>query len=52
MTLLLGNLADPGSGATCAVRTVVHPDVYVRQATGIIKAVSQDEYKRMQKTNQ
>jgi hypothetical protein len=52
MTLLLGNLADPASGATCQVNTVVHPDVYVRQATGIIKAVSQDEYKRMQKTNQ
>ena len=46
MTLLLGNLADPSSGATCEVTTSLNPDVYVREATGIVKAVSQDEYKQ------
>ena len=49
MTLLLANLADPASGATCEVTTMLHDDVYVRQATGLIKAISQDEYKQMQK---
>jgi len=46
MTLLLGNLADPSAGATCEVTTSLNPDVYVREATGIVKAVSQDEYKQ------
>jgi hypothetical protein len=48
MTLLLGNLADPNSAATCEVTTLLHPDVYIRQAVGVIKAVSQEEYKQMQ----
>jgi len=44
MTLLLGNLADPSADATCQLTTVLHTDVYIRQAPGLIKAVSQDEY--------
>jgi hypothetical protein len=49
MTLLLGNLRDPGADATCDVTTNIHTDVYVRQSAGIIKAVSQEEYARTQK---
>jgi hypothetical protein len=48
MTMLLGNLADPASAATCEVTTMLHPDVYIRQSAGVIKAVSQDEYKKLQ----
>jgi len=48
MTLLLGNLEDPRAGATCELTSNLNPDVYVRQSSGIIKAVSQEEYKKMQ----
>ena len=48
LSVLLGSYADPSAGATCEMTTVINPDVYVLKTVGVVKAVSQDEYRRMQ----
>jgi hypothetical protein len=47
MNLLLHNINDPNQAAVCHLKTVMHDDVYVRQSTGVLKAVSQEAYKQM-----
>ncbi len=47
MNLLLHNINDPSLAAVCHLKTIVHNDVYVRQSSGVLKAVSQDAYKQM-----
>lgn len=47
MNLLLHKIGDPSQAAVCRLKTIVHDDVYVRQSTGVLKAVSQDAYKQM-----
>jgi hypothetical protein len=50
MSLLLHKLGDPTAAATCDLKTIVHTDVYVRRSTGDLQAVSQAQYKDMEKT--
>jgi hypothetical protein len=50
MTILLHDINNPGLAATCDLKTVVHSDVYIRRSTGDLKAVSQEQYKDMEKS--
>ena len=38
-------LTQQGGAAICRLDTILHTDVYVREASGTVKAISQDDYK-------
>jgi hypothetical protein len=46
LTLFLHTAGDKPSSFLCTLQTSVHTDIYIREASGGIKAISADEYRR------